>query len=119
VGESGPCSSTSEYRLALFNKGAARFAVIFRLTTMDVVGSLEVETIVHVSVHGAVQILLHVAIGHCGTRSQAARDFVGARSQILWSAYPINKSEAQRLLGADALREYTARALSRHRQAAS
>ena len=69
LGELGPCSSTSEYRLALFNKGAARFAVIFRLTTMDVVGSLEVETIVHVSVHGAVQILLHVAIGHCGTRS--------------------------------------------------
>jgi hypothetical protein len=56
VGEPGPCSSTSEYRLALFNKGAARFAVIFRLTTMDVVGSLEVETIVHVSVHGAVSI---------------------------------------------------------------
>ncbi len=69
MGEPGPCSSTSEYRLALFNKGAACFAVIFRLTTMDVVGSLEVETIVHVSVHGAVQILLHVAIGHCGTRS--------------------------------------------------
>jgi hypothetical protein len=63
VGEPGPCSSTSEYRLTLFNKGAARFAVIFRLTTMDVVGSLEVETIVHVSVHGVVQILLHVAIG--------------------------------------------------------
>jgi hypothetical protein len=42
MGEAGPCSSTSEYRLALFNKGAARFAVIFRLTTMDVVGSLEV-----------------------------------------------------------------------------
>jgi hypothetical protein len=39
VGEPGPCSSTSEYRLALFNKGAARFAVIFRLTTMDVVGN--------------------------------------------------------------------------------
>ena len=40
MGEPGPCSSGSEYRLALFNKGAARFAVIFRLTTMDVVGSL-------------------------------------------------------------------------------
>ena len=72
MGEPGPCSSTSEYRLALFNKGAARFAVIFRLTTMDVLGSLEVETIVHVSVHGAVQILLHVAIDHCGTRSGVA-----------------------------------------------
>ena len=42
MGERGPCSSTSEYRLALFNEGAARFAMIFRLTTMDVVGSLEV-----------------------------------------------------------------------------
>ena len=83
IGEAGACSSGSEYRLALFNKGAARFAVIFRLTTMDVMGSLEVETIVQVPVHGAVQILLHVAIGHCGTRGQAARDFPGARSQIL------------------------------------
>ena len=40
-----------------------------------------------------------------GPEARRTRDFVGARSQILWSAYPINKSEAQRLLGVDALRE--------------
>ena len=49
-----PAHRPRNNRLALFNKGAARFAVIFRLTTMDVVGSLEVQTIVHVSVHRAV-----------------------------------------------------------------
>jgi hypothetical protein len=42
MGEAGPGSSTSEYRLALFNKGAARFAVVFCLATMDVMGSLEI-----------------------------------------------------------------------------
>jgi hypothetical protein len=42
MGEAGPGSSTSEYGLALFNKGAASFAVIFCLATMDVVGSLEI-----------------------------------------------------------------------------
>src|SRR5205823_10325977 len=51
-----------ELWLALLGEGACRLAVVLRLARADVVRRFHVEALVEVAVHGAIEVLLHVAV---------------------------------------------------------
>ena len=63
-----------EDRLALVHKCLGRLAVVLCLAAMDVVGGLQVQAVIDVARHRAIEIFLHIAVGYRRARSQATGD---------------------------------------------
>ena len=59
-----PLPTAVECRLALLDERLGRLLVVLGLSGADVMGGLHVEALAELAVHGAVEVLLHVAVGH-------------------------------------------------------
>ena len=72
---------------------------------MDVVGGLQIQAIIHLAGHRAVEVFFHVAVGHAGATGQAQCDLEGLGGQVLGRAHPVGQAQAQGLVGADPVRQ--------------
>src|ERR1700729_2002027 len=96
-------SAAAEHGLALLNERAHRVSIIISCSAMYVVGCLQIETVVDLPTHGAVEIFLHVPIGDARTACQPTRNFSSARRKLIRFTDPIGEPQPQRFLRAHSL----------------
>src|SRR5271168_4895174 len=84
-----PESPSLELRFALGDKRLRRLAVILGLAAVDVMRRFQVEAVVDLAGHGAVQVLLHIAVGHSRSRGETRRKVAGASVQLVRLAKPV------------------------------
>ncbi len=75
--------AAAEDRLTLLNERAHRVSIIVGRSAVDVVRCLQIETVIDLSTHGAVEIFFHITIGDARTARQSARDFLACAPRVL------------------------------------
>src|SRR5581483_3099752 len=80
-------------------------AVVLRLTTAEMRDRLTIEERAEVARRCEVHVLLHVTVADEGPMRDPARDLAHLRRENVLREHPVHEPEAQRLFGADQLRE--------------